>query len=139
MPLKKRVLIVGGLGLLLGGSLNWWSTQAHWNAALYCITEPNRVWSVAPRPQTWQLECPQSASYRREIRNGDSRVEQFRLRGWQPKAVLKVLQDAGYRQLEDELLGQDHYSAFIGKSAPGEIFYTAKKEGVETLVTVSGP
>lgn len=138
-PANKRlsfaVLLTLFLGVLVGRQ---WLAEARWRGPLYCFTNPQQVWSAAPRPEAWTPVCPQSATYRQEVRQGESRVEQFRIPGWQPKAVLKVLREAGYAQLEDELEGANHYSVFIGKSAPGELSYTAMKEGSDTLITVSG-
>lgn len=84
-------------------------------------------------------ECPQSASYRQEVRDGQSRVEQYRLQGWQPLTLLKDLKRAGYVLTEDETSGPNHYSVFLGRSVPAEVFYTAVQQDGQTLVTLSGP
>ncbi|MFC3862566.1 hypothetical protein ACFOPQ_17520 [Deinococcus antarcticus] len=138
-PANKFLWLAGLLTLFLGVLAGrQWLAEARWRSPLYCFATPQQVWSAAPRPDAWTPVCPQSTTYRREVRQGDSRVEQFRLPGWQPRAVLQVLREAGYVQLEDELEGADHYSAFIGKSVAGELSYTALKEGSDTLITVSG-
>ena len=83
-------------------------------------------------------ECPQSASYRQEVREGLTRVEQYRLTGWQPLALMEPLKRAGYVLLEDELRGRNNYSVFLGRSVPAELFYTAVQEGKDTVITLSG-
>lgn len=85
-----------------------------------------------------QASCPQSASYRQEVQSGQSRVEQYRVAGWQPRAVADLLYAAGYHLIEDELRGENHYSAFLGRVVPTELQYTAVLDGEGTLITVSG-
>lgn len=140
MPANKTWLLIL-LTLLLGSALGlllWTRPSSPTNNALYCFENSSTVWSAAPRDPSWTPECPQSTSYKEEVQKGDSRVEQFRLSGWQPKVIFNLLRQAGYVQVEDEIEGSTHHSAFMGKGAPGEVFYTAVKEQNTTLITISG-
>ncbi|MCY1704362.1 MULTISPECIES: hypothetical protein [Deinococcus] len=83
-------------------------------------------------------QCPQSPSYRQEVRDGQTRVEQYRIQGWQPRSLIEPLKQAGFAQLEDEIEGPNHYSVFMGRNAPAELFYTAVADGQDTLITLSG-
>ena len=106
---------------------------------MYCLEQPGLVWNgLFPVPAGMTQECPQSASYRQEVREGLTRVEQYRLTGWQPLALMEPLKRAGYVLLEDELRGRNNYSVFLGRSVPAELFYTAVQEGKDTVITLSG-
>jgi hypothetical protein len=91
-----------------------------------------------PVPEGAQPECPSSRSYRREVRAGESRVEQYRLPGWQPRALLPPLRQAGYRQITDEDIGPGNYAAFLGRAGTPELQYLAAREGDTTVITLSG-
>lgn len=126
--------------MLLAGLALVWAQEARWRSPLYCISAPGTLWNgLVPLPPSFEPRCPQSQSYRREVRSGQSRVEQYRVAGWQPRAVADLLKAAGYVLMEDELRGADHYSAFLGRTVPAELHYTAVRDGNGTLITVSGP
>ncbi|WP_295814100.1 hypothetical protein [uncultured Deinococcus sp.] len=141
-PASRRV--VGALALLgaalIAGLTLVWVQEGRWRSPLYCISAPGTLWNgLAPLPPAFEPRCPPSQSYRREVRAGQSRVEQYRVAGWQPRAVADLLRSAGYVLIEDELRGADHYSAFLGRTVPAELHYTAVRDGDDTLITVSGP
>lgn len=126
--------------VLLSGLAVVWGQEARWRSPLYCISVPGTLWNgLAPLPPSVEPLCPQAQSYRREVRAGQSRVEQYRVAGWQPRAVADLLKTSGYSLIEDELRGADHYSAFLGRVVPAELHYTAVRDGEGTLITVSGP
>jgi len=136
----------GPLGLLAALILTaalawtWWAQVGRWQAPLYCIAQRGTVWNgLFPLLEGASPRCPRSATYRREVRDGLTRVEQYRLEGWQPLALMGPLRDAGYGLLEDETGGPDHYSVFLGRVNPAELYYTAVPDGTGTLITLSGP
>ncbi|AFD27023.1 hypothetical protein [Deinococcus gobiensis] len=106
---------------------------------LYCVARPGTLWNgLAPVPDGLRPRCPASATYRREVQGGLTRVEQYVAPGWQPRLLLEPLKRAGYVLLEDETRGDRHYSVFLGRSAPAQLYYTAVPEGPNTLLTLSG-
>ncbi|WP_412026444.1 hypothetical protein [Deinococcus yunweiensis] len=126
--------------VLCAGLAVVWGQEARWRSPLYCVSTPGTLWNgLAPLPPTLEPRCPQSQSYRREVRTGQSRVEQYRVTGWQPRAVADLLKAGGYTLIEDELRGPDTYAAFLGRTVPAELHYTAVRDGDGTLITVSGP
>ncbi|WP_216329141.1 hypothetical protein [Deinococcus aestuarii] len=131
------VLAVALVGLLgLGG---WWfAVERRWQGNLYCIERPGTLWNgLAPLPAGLTPECPTySRTYRQEVRQGFSRIEQYRLPGWQPRALLDPFKRAGYQQLTDDAL-PGNYSAFLNKG--GDLLqYHATREGDTTLIAISG-
>lgn len=107
--------------------------------ALYCIGQQGTLWNgLTPLPEGLEPRCPESATYRQEVQSGQSRVEQYVVQGWQPQALMTPLKRAGYLLLEDELRGPQHYSVFMGRKAPAELYYTAVPDGPNTLITISG-
>jgi hypothetical protein len=121
----------------LGG---WWlTTERRWQSPLFCIERSGQLWNgIAPLPDGFTPECPTySGSYREEIRSGFSRVEMYRVAGWQPKALLPLFRSAGYRQLTDDPIAPGNYAAFLGRGA-AELQYLATQEGATTLITISG-
>ncbi|MBZ9752884.1 hypothetical protein K7W42_18760 [Deinococcus sp. HMF7604] len=118
----------------------WWLADTlRWRSPLYCIERPGTLWNgLTPLPSGLTPTCPNSASYRQEVRDGESRVEQYLVPGWQPLAAAETLRAKGYVLLDDELMAPDHYSAFMGKTLPAELHYTAVKQGNQTLITISG-
>ncbi|MDO4264172.1 MAG: hypothetical protein Q4C67_08230 [Deinococcus sp.] len=118
---------------LAGG---WFLTERRWLSALYCFEQPGQVWGLAALPPNVTPECPAASSYRQEVRRGLGRVEQFRLSGWQPRALLTTFTGAGYLPQTDDLLSGD-YSAFLVRGTD-RIQYNAVRQGGETLITISG-
>ena len=130
---------------LLGGALvsvptGWWLADSlRWRSPLYCIETPGTLWNgLAPLPVGLSPTCPDSQSYRREVRAGESRVEQYLVSGWQPLVAAQVLRDKGFVLLDDELWEATHYSAFMGRAVPAELHYTAVQQRSNTLITISG-
>ena len=138
--MKRGVLGLLGALLLTGGLVGvWWAQVGRWQAPLYCVAQRGTVWNgLFPVPAGAVPGCPRSATYRREVREGLTRVEQYRLEGWQPQALLEPLRQAGYGLLEDETGGPDHYSVFLGRANPAELYYTAVPDDSGTLITLSG-
>lgn len=107
--------------------------------ALYCIEQPGTLWNgLRLLPEGMEPRCPISATYRQEVTQGLSRVEQYVVRGWQPRMLMAPLKQAGYVLLEDETSGPQHYSVFMGRETPAELYYTAVPDGPNTLITISG-
>ncbi|WP_226342370.1 hypothetical protein [Deinococcus sp. AJ005] len=124
------------LGAFAGG---WLARQLQARGPLYCISQTGKLWNgVAPLPSGFQPECPQSGSYRAEVRSGDTRVEQYRIQGWEPRALLAAMKAGGYLQITDEPIGPGNYSAFLGRAGVPEVQYLANQEGDTTLITLSG-
>ena len=133
---QLAALLTGALLLILAGG--WFLLrEQRWQGDLYCFDQPGTIWGLAEIPAGVTPECPSSDSYRQDIRQGLGRVEQFRLPGWQPKALLETWTAAGYLPQTDDLMSND-YSAFLSRGAE-RIQYSAVRQGSETLITVSGP
>lgn len=137
----KPALIALGVALiaLLGLGGWWFAVERRWQGDLFCIERPGTLWNgMASLPSGAQPECPTySQGYRQEIREGFSRVEQYRLSGWQPKALLEPFVRAGYQQLTDDPIAPGNYAAFLGQGA-AELHYLATQEGDTTLITING-
>ncbi|GGM58352.1 hypothetical protein GCM10008956_37460 [Deinococcus arenae] len=137
MPASNRVIwgaaaAVAALGVV---ALTWRPAPD----ALYCIGRPGTLWNgLMPLPDGLTPRCPSSATYRQEVQGGLSRVEQYVARGWQPQVLMAPLRRAGYVLLEDETRGAQHYSVFMGRQTPAELYYTAVPDGADTLITISG-
>ncbi|GGO32975.1 hypothetical protein [Deinococcus humi] len=128
-----------GLALALLGLGIWLAREVQARGPLYCFERPGTVWNgVAPLPAGFQRECPQSRSYRAEVRSGQSRVEQYRVPGWQPRVLIPALKQGGYLQITDEPIGPGNYSAFLGRAGVPEVQYLASLQGDTTLITLSG-
>lgn len=105
---------------------------------LWCIERPGTLWNgAAPLPAGVTPKCPQSGSYREEVRRGEARIEQYRVPGWQPRALIPALKAAGYRQLTDEDINAGNYAAFLDRG--GDLLqYVAAREDGSTLIGISG-
>ena len=133
---RWRIWSVVALVLVLGMAALTWRPAAE---ALYCIRQPGTLWNgLMPLPEGLEPRCPTSGTYRQEIQDGLSRVEQYVAPGWQPQVLMGPLKRAGYVLLEDETRGPQHYSVCLGRSVPAELYYTAVPDGPNTLITVSG-
>jgi len=125
------VLILAGLG-------SWWTSDRRWSGPLYCIEKPGTLWNgLSPLPAGYAPECPESRSYRQEVRSGLSRVEQYRVDGWHPKVLLDVMKQAGYRQTTDDPINSGNYAAFL-TGQNGTVQYLASLHDEQTVVTLSG-
>ena len=142
MPASERrsvLWLLAAIALTAGLASAWWQTAGHWQTRLYCIGRNGSVWNgLFAVPAGLKPQCPQGATYRQEVRTGQTRVEQYRVSGWHPQALIEPLKQAGFGKLEDEIEGPSHYSVFMGRSAPAELFYTAVADGQDTLITLSG-
>lgn len=140
MPANKpKILFFSVLSLCIAGLAFWWSQESRWHSDMYCIEKPGTVWNgLAPLPAGINAECPQSQSYRQEVREGLSRVEQYRVAGWKPRALISTLQKAGFMQVTDEPIGPGNYTAFLGQRGDIQLNYVAMKEEKTTLITISG-
>lgn len=137
----KAVLILMAVAITALAALgSWWlTTERRWQSPLFCIERSGQLWNgIAPLPAGFTPECPTySRSYRDEVRSGFSRVEMYRVAGWQPQALLPVFRAAGYRQLTDDPIAPGNYAAFLGRGA-AELQYLATRDGETTLITISG-
>lgn len=137
-PLARWWPFAAALMLLLALAAFWLGRQGRPQGELWCIGRPGTVWNgLAPLPPGATPECPQSESYREEVRRGESRIEQYRVSGWQPRALIPALTAAGYRQLTDEDINVGNYAAFFDRSGD-MIQYVAAREGETTLIGISG-
>ncbi len=135
-----RWLRLGAVLAVLGSVAGvWLARQVGARGPLYCISQAGTLWNgAAPLPPGFRPECPQSESYRAEVRSGDTRVEQYRADGWQPRALLAAMKAGGHLQITDDPIGPGNYSAFLGRAGVPEIQYLANQEGDTTLITLSG-
>ncbi len=88
-------------------------------------------------PAGYVPECPESRSYRLEVRSGLSRVERYRADGWQPKSLLEVMKQAGYRQTTDDPIAPGNYTTFL-TGQQEMVQYLASLQDGQTVVTLSG-
>jgi len=77
---------MGSLGLLgavlLTAVALVWMQDGRWRSPLYCVATPGTLWNgLVPLSGGMEPRCPQSQSYRQEVRQGLSRVEQYRVAG----------------------------------------------------------
>jgi hypothetical protein len=138
--MKAVLIVIAAATTALAALGGWWMiNERRWQSPLFCIERPGTLWNgLAPLPEGFSPECPTySGSYRDEIRSGFSRVEMYRVAGWQPQALLPLFRDAGYRQLTDDPIAPGNYAAFLGQGA-AELQYLATQEGATTLITISG-
>ena len=137
MPASRWIWLTGALVVLVVLGV-WWTSERRWSGPLYCIEKPGTLWSgLAALPAGYAPECPESGSYRQEVRSGLSRVERYRVNGWHPKALLEVMKQAGYRQTTDDPIAPGNYTAFL-TGQNGMIQYLATLQDGQTVVTLSG-
>ncbi|MEW6422016.1 MAG: hypothetical protein AB1511_09865 [Deinococcota bacterium] len=96
------------------------------------------MWGLAPVPSSAVPTCPQSRSYRQEVREGFARVEQSILDGWQPRALLPAFEAAGFVPeggVEDD---GNEFAVFLSR-ADEQVQYRADRQPDRTtLITLSG-
>lgn len=120
------------------GGAAWWQGGARWRGDLYCFADATQVWGVAARPADATPLCPASQSVRREVRSGQTRVEQFTLPRWDPQALRELLTAQGYAVTH--ALPDDGIQVEAVLSRAGEtVLYTAAHQGEGTFVTLSSP
>lgn len=126
---------------LLAGVGVWQSRESRWRGPLYCIEESGRVWGVSPLPAGATPACPESRSYREEVRSGYARVEQYVLPGWRPRVLIPALEVGGYVPQggpEGLYRDDDEFAALLGRGTE-QIQYVAERlPGPQTRVTLSG-
>lgn len=130
--------LLAALGLGLG---TWQARESRWRGPLYCIEQPGRVWGLAPLPAGARPTCPQSRSYRREVREGFARVEQYTLAGWRPRALLAPLQQAGFvpeGQQGGIYADEDEYADFLRRGGEQLQYVAERLPGEVTRITLSG-
>ncbi|ADV67664.1 hypothetical protein [Deinococcus maricopensis] len=131
-PILAATLVVALLGA-------FWMREARWRGPLYCFDVRGQVWAgqAGPIPAGATPECPSSSSYVQEVRERVSRVESFRVQGWQPEALLPSLRRNGWRLIARDPINAGTLSVFLD-GPTGRVQYLAQREGGTTLVTISG-
>ncbi|WP_221088418.1 hypothetical protein [Deinococcus aquaedulcis] len=135
----KRPLVVLSVALLavLLGTAAWWQSGARWRGALYCFERPGQVWGLSPLPAGATPTCPESRTVRAEIRAGQTRLEQYLFSDWQPEAVLKRLEDAGFSRLTTRPDDGIQFEVVLTRGRE-RVLYIAEHRGAGTLVHVGG-
>ncbi|MBZ9714609.1 hypothetical protein [Deinococcus multiflagellatus] len=121
--------------LLVCAGAVWWASGARWRGALYCFEQPGQVWGVAPMPAGATPTCPESRSVRAEVRAGQTRLEQYLFSDWQPEAVLKRLEDAGFARLTTRPDDGVQLEVVLTRGQE-RVLYIAEHRGAGTLVHV---
>ncbi|KEF33242.1 hypothetical protein RDMS_13695 [Deinococcus sp. RL] len=138
---RASLLGLAALALLSAGLGVWQLRESRWRGPLYCFAEPGQVWGVAPVPAGVTPTCPQSRSYRQEVRSGQARVEQYVVPGWQPRALIAPLEAGGYVALNGQeglYRDADEFAALLNRGAEQIQYVADKLPGPQTLVTLSG-
>lgn len=124
--------------VLLAALAVWGVQEARWWGPLYCIEQAGQVWGLASVPSGAVPTCPQSRSYRREVREGFARVEQYTLPGWQPRALLPAFEAAGFVTgggVEDD---GDEFAVFLSRAGEQLQYVADRQPDRTTLITLSG-
>ena len=128
------------LGLLAFGGVGAYAvTELRWRSPAYCIERRGRLWNgeAGGLPPGYRPQCPASASYRAEVRRGETRVEQYVTTGWRPDELAAQFKAQGFRELDAELINPGLYEAILEK-AKGKIYYLATRQGDTTEITING-
>lgn len=136
-----RVPALALLAALTVGLGVWWASESRWRGPLYCIEQPGQVWGLSPLPAGTTPGCPQSRSYRQEVREGFARVEQYTLAGWRPRALLPALQRAGFvpaGQADGIYADEDEYADFLRRGGEQLQYVAERLPGAVTRITLSG-
>lgn len=136
---RGRWVLLGVLVVVVAVALALLAREARWRGPLYCIERAGQLWGgqAGALPPGFSPQCPATASYRAEVRRGETRVEQYTAAGWQPRALLGALRGAGWTQLSDEPVSARTYVAFLERGGV-QIQYLADRTGAGTLITLSG-
>jgi len=138
---RTRWAALALLAALAVGLVAWQARESRWRGPLYCIEQPGRVWGLAPVPAAATPGCPQSRSYRREVRESFARVEQYTLAGWRPRALLPALQAAGFVSQGQEngvYADEDEFADFLRRGREQLQYVAERLPGEVTRVTLSG-
>lgn len=129
-------VLVLGVALALSQLL---TREARWRGPLYCIERAGQLWGgqAGALPPGFRPQCPATASYRAEVRLGETRVEQYAAAGWQPRALIPALRAAGWQQLSDEPVNAGTYVAFLERGG-AQLQYLADRTEAGTRITLSG-
>ncbi|GGR80611.1 hypothetical protein [Deinococcus sedimenti] len=134
--MRPAALVTAFILLVVVGVTAWWQTGSRWRGDQYCFTQPGRVWGTAPMPAGATPSCPASQGVRREVRRGETRVEQFTLSTWQPRALQDALVAEGFtvtRARPDDGIQVEAMLTRAGET----VLYTAAHQGEGTFVTLS--
>ena len=76
--MTRRLVTAALAAALLGLATLWTAREGRWRSPLYCIERTGLLWGgvLGAVPAGWQAQCPQTASYRAEVRRRESRPEQ---------------------------------------------------------------
>lgn len=131
-------LSVLGLVALVGVGA-YAATELRWRLPTYCIERRGQLWNgdAGALPSGYSPQCPASASYRTEVRRGDTRVEQYVTPGWRPGELAAQFKAQGFRELDAELIHPGLYEAILEKSK-GKVYYLATRQGDSTEITING-
>lgn len=119
----------------------WQTRENRWRGPLHCIEQPGQVWGLSPLPAGATPGCPQSRSYRQEVREGFARVEQDTLAGWRPRALLPAWQRAGFvsaGQADGIYADEDEYADFLRRGQQQLQDVAERLPGAVTRITLSG-
>lgn len=118
----------------------WTATELRWRSPTYCIEQRGGLWNGegGALPAGYGPQCPTTASYRADVRRGDTRVEQYVTAGWRPDALAAQLRAHGFREFYAELLNPGLYEAML-EGPQGQVYYLATLQGGTTEITISGP
>lgn len=134
---RAPLLLTLALAALLALLTLWAVREARTRGPLYCLETRGQVWSLGAVPAGAVPGCPESRSYRQEVRSGFARVEQYTLRGWRPRALLPVFTAAGYvpqGQAEDA----GGYTVFLSRAGERVQYVADRQPGGKTRITLSG-
>ncbi|GMA14446.1 hypothetical protein E5F05_09540 [Deinococcus metallilatus] len=135
---RSPLLLLLPVLVLLAALAVWGLREARWRGPLYCIEQAGQVWGLAPVPAAATPTCPESRSYRQEVREGFARVEQYTLPGWHPRALLPAFQAAGFVPeggVEDD---GDEFAVFLGRAGERVQYVADRQPDGRTLITLSG-
>ncbi|MDL2344383.1 hypothetical protein QOL99_09475 [Deinococcus sp. MIMF12] len=138
--MRRGWLLLPALALLAGVGV-WQVGERRWRGPLYCIAEPGRVWGVSPLPAGATPACPESRSYREEVRSGFARVEQYVLPGWRPRVLVAALEAGGYVPQggpEGLYRDADEFAALLNRGTEQLQYVAERLPGPRTRVTLSG-
>lgn len=133
---RAAVLSLLVLGLLTAGMSFWLAREARWKQPLYCIQVKGQVWGTVPVPAGATPACPESQTVREEVRRGESRLEQYELRGWQPAPVLDALVAGGF-SVVSRIPDDGIQEAAVLARGNERLTYVADRMGEDTLVSIT--
>lgn len=115
--------------------------EARWRSATYCIERVGQLWAgeAGAVPVGYAARCPESDSYRAEVRRGTTRIEQYVTSGWRPRDLADRFRAAGFVQRGGDFLNDGRtYEAFLQKPGGPQLYYLASRQDGTTVVTLNG-